>query len=148
MADNKQVSAQIDELLKKVSTGKATAIEKIKLSELLSQSAVVDAEAETQEAAKKVVEFIKENGWDVSKVVEAISETLTNPVYFNVPYQNAKGHDGIYKWWPGKKAVGKSSTYYQKLKKANREQKLIWATELGKDWLNTEEGQRWAVGAD
>ncbi|WP_375166671.1 hypothetical protein [Burkholderia thailandensis] len=73
-------------------------------------------------------------------------------IYFNVPYQTTdskgKTHSKIYKWHFGKKAVGLTAKYYQKLVNADKETKLQWATEQGKAWMDTDEGKRWLAGAN
>ncbi|MBR8479668.1 hypothetical protein [Burkholderia cenocepacia] len=140
-----------EELLKKGYT-KLTALEKIELAELLEKEAQADKDKELNEAFTEIENFITSKGIKIEDFVKKYQVIEVEPIYFNVPYQTTdskgKTHSKVYKWHFGKKAVGLTAKYYQKLVNADKETKLQWATEQGKAWMDTDEGKRWLAGAN
>lgn len=140
-----------EELLKK-GYGKLTALEKIELAQLLEQEAEGEKEKELEAAYTEIENFITGKGIKIEDFVKKYQVAEVEPIYFNVPYQSTdskgKTHNKIYKWHFGKKAVGLTAKYYQKLVNADKETKLQWATEQGKAWMDTDEGKRWLAGAN
>ncbi|MCV9913931.1 hypothetical protein OIV57_17490 [Burkholderia pseudomallei] len=140
-----------EELLKK-GYGKLTALEKIELAQLLEQEAEGEKEKELEAAYTEIENFITGKGIKIEDFVKKYQVAEVEPIYFNVPYQTTdskgKTHSKIYKWHFGKKAVGLTAKYYQKLVNADKETKLQWATEQGKAWMDTDEGKRWLAGAN
>ncbi|WP_148222891.1 hypothetical protein [Paraburkholderia xenovorans] len=101
MAEDKQLGAQLDELLKKVASGKATPTEKIKLSTLLNESAKVEAQQEKQEKIDKVLALIDELELSRSEVAEA----LNGPAEVLIRYVDDTGQ--VHERYDGETATNK-----------------------------------------
>lgn len=139
MATAQKEMTRIEELFSK---GKnLTFAEKLELSKLLSEEAEDDKEAHLQQIITDIKNFILSKDVTVEEILPHLQEKEI--VFFNVPYVNDAGENKIYQWAVGKKAVGLSAKYYNKLLLADLETKKGWATSEGLEWLETEAGKQW-----
>ncbi|MBV5292423.1 MAG: hypothetical protein JZU58_08710 [Curvibacter lanceolatus] len=77
-----QKQLTIDELMKLVSTGKATAMQKIDFAKLLNDSAQVEAQAEKQSKVQLIEDFILKQGLTVKEFISLKKPQPTNEVLF------------------------------------------------------------------
>lgn len=131
--------SRVEELFKKNTLLSFT--EKMELAELLKEEAENDKETQLQQIIADVKAFILSKGVTVEEIIPHLQAKET--VFFNVPYVNESGDNKIYQWAVGKKAVGLSAKYYNKLLLADLETKKGWATPEGLEWLETEAGKQW-----
>ncbi|WP_186108325.1 MULTISPECIES: hypothetical protein [Burkholderia] len=140
----KTTGERIEELMKKGFT-KLSTQEKAELNNLLAQNLEDSKQENFNNVIAEIKQIITKNELEISDVVKALSgQAITTEVaYFEVPYKDTKGKDKKYLWWFGKPTVGKSGSYYKKLKDATEGEKRAWATPKGLEWLETEQGKTW-----
>ncbi|VVE12136.1 MULTISPECIES: hypothetical protein [Burkholderiaceae] len=141
----KSIGSRIEELMKKGFT-KLSIQEKEELNNLLAQNLEDSKEESFNAVIEEIKALILKNELDISEVAKALLPPVIAQqeiIFFKVPYKDAKGNEKFYNWAEGKKAVGISSKYYQKLKDADEEQKRKWATAEGNAWLDSEAGKQW-----
>ncbi|MGU2444656.1 hypothetical protein [Burkholderia multivorans] len=144
-AEVKNNGARIEELMKKGFT-KLSIQEKEELNNLLAQNLEDSKEESFNTVIAEIKALIEKNELDITDVANALLPPVIaqkEVIYFKVPYKDAKGNEKFYNWAEGKKAVGISSKYYQKLKDADEEQKRKWATAEGITWLDSDAGKEW-----
>lgn len=144
-AEVKNIGSRIEELMKK-GFAKLSTQEKAELNNLLAQNLEDSKQENFNTVIAEIKALIAKNELDISEVVKVLAPPVVTPtevVFFNVPYKDKDGKEKIYKWAEGKKAVGISSKYYQKLKDADEEQKRKWATAEGITWLDSDAGKEW-----
>lgn len=84
-----------EELLKLVSSGKATALQKIKFSELLAKSAEQEAEQEKQNKVVEIDNFIKQQGLTVEEYLKFKKPAPSTEILWSWTDDSGKVHNKI-----------------------------------------------------
>jgi hypothetical protein len=82
---------QLTDLLKKISSGKATATEKMELSRLLAEQSQQEAEKEREDKIEKIKAFIAEQGFDFEEFLSIFRPSRIGP-------KNDGPKEEIFKW--------------------------------------------------
>lgn len=119
----------IEDLFKLVTTGKATAQDKMKLAELLQESAKEESQVEFKNKIEKIKAFIEKEGLTIQQVYEAVKEPV-QPIFIWIDSNNVK-HEKF------GNEKGKPAAWIAEMKVKNtKEQALELAlTQSGKDWV-------------
>lgn len=84
-----------EELMKLVSTGKATALQKIKFSQLLAKSAEDEAENEKLSKVKEIDDFIQKSGLTFAEYVKLKKPAASTEVIFEWTDEAGKVHTKV-----------------------------------------------------
>lgn len=121
--EQKQLS--IDELMKLVTSGKATAIQKLQFAELLSKSAAEEAEKEKASKIELIDNFIKEQGLTYEEYVKLKKPAPSNEVIWEWTDNEGKLHQkikGTKGKWASKDKVKNTITLAVALEHAKNEE--------------------------
>ncbi|MEW9900902.1 hypothetical protein ABWL39_19965 [Chitinivorax sp. PXF-14] len=93
VTENKEPTFQ--ELMELVSTGKATALQKIKFSQMLAKSAQEEAENEKASKVKEIDDFIAKSGLTFSEYLKFKKPAPSNEIIFEWTDEAGKTHTKI-----------------------------------------------------
>lgn len=108
-----QKELSFEELMKLITSNKATALQKIKFSQLLSQQAQQEAQEEKQAIVQKIDDFILKSGISVDEYVKLKKPAPSNEIIFEWTDEQGKTHikiKGSKGKWSSKETVIKNLT--------------------------------------